>query len=517
MIMKNSMRHTTRLLLLSLLVLSLAGCHQSVVPTAEEQQADGCERPVRITARILPSDAPLRALGDVKDDIDDDPDTPFDPEVSDPLAKLDESRIDHVMLYVYDKDKLIRTIFYHAKNITAGMPASDGKLEVKPFGTEPGGIFTFDLLLSPGRYRFVLLVNDPKSWEEAMKGNIRDPQKIYLSQMTGERGMLNSQMLFSRNNPSYSTSQYSRGVHPRLIPMTGQAMLTISKGNDDGTTKAVTPSINLERVFARIELILTTANKEKSEYLSPEIENYGIDDRNYVDGSTSGRLTKGRFVDLVDTDWRAGTLEMLPSRGEYTATGRDMPEESRLYSDRTATDYQQYFRDAATYRTQVTTPYADNLDAKDVFLKSIASKTRFGKVYHQRSKSENGKYGTINWYYLYIPPMFIDGLTKKDMPYLLLGVNTTGKPIPDDAPVRADQMTYFRLPITTLVRAAGGGIEEKFEIRRNTTYSIYAAFRGGRLILNDGIKVYPWREKKYDLEVNPDDEGVDPLWKQDQP
>ena len=513
--MKNSMRHTTRLLLLSLLVLSLAGCHQSVVPSAEEQQGDGCERPVRITARILPSDAPLRALGDVKDDIDDDPDTPFDPEVSDPLAKLDESRIDHVMLYVYDKDKLIRTIFY--TRITAGMPASDGELEVKPFGTEPGGIFTFDLWLSPGRYRFVLLVNDPKSWEEAMKGKIRDPQKIYLSQMTGERGMLNSQMLFSRNNPSNSTSQYSRGVHPRLIPMTGQAMLTISKGNDDGTPKTVTPSINLERVFARIELILTTANKEKSEYLSPEIENYGIDDRDYVDGSTSGRLTKGRFVDLVDTDWRAGTLEMLPSRGEYTATGRDMPEESRLYSDRTATDYQQYFRDAATYRTQVTTPYADNLDAKDVFLKSIASKTRFGKVYHQRSQSQNGKYGTINWYYLYIPPMFIDGLTKKDMPYLLLGVNTTGKPIPDDAPVRAEQMTYFRLPITTLVSAAGGGIEERFEIRRNTTYSIYAAFRGGRLILNDGIKVYPWREKKYDLEVNPDDEGVDPLWKQDQP
>ena len=517
MIMKNSMRHTTRLLLLSLLVLSLAGCHQSVVPTAEEQQADGCERPVRITARILPDGAPLRANdGEVKDDIDDEPDTPFDPEVNDPVAGLDESRIDHVMLYVYDKDnKQIRTIFYRKPRLTAGMPEATGELDVKEFGTERGGIFTFDLTLSPGRYRFVLLVNDPKSWEEAMKGKIRDPQKIYLSQMTGDRGMLNSQMLFSRNNPSISTSQYSRGVHPRLIPMTGQAMLTIPKGIDDKTATEVTPSIDLERVFARIELILTTANKEKSEYLSPEIENYGIDDREYVDGSTSGRLTKGRFVDLVDTDWRAGTLEMLPSRGEYTATGKDMPEESRLYSDRTATDYQQYFRDAATYRTQVTTPYADNLDAKNVFLKSIASKLRFGKVYHQRSKSENGKYGSINWYYLYIPPMFIDGLTKEDMPYLLLGVNTTGKPIPDDAPVRAEQMTYFRLPITTLVSAAGGGIEERFEIRRNTTYSIYAAFRGGKLILNDGIKVLPWREVKQDIPIDPDAPGnADPIWPQ---
>ena len=511
MIMKNSMRHTTRLLLLSLLVLSLAGCHQSVVPTADEQQADGCERPVRITARILPSDAPLRANdGEVKDDPDDDPDTPFDPEVGDPIRNSDEARVDHVMLYVYDKDKLIRTIFYRKPRV-AGMPEATGELDVKDFGTEAGGIFTFDLTLSPGRYRFVLLVNDPKSYEEAKNGRIRDPQKIYLSQMTDERGMLNSQMLY-RVNRDNGTSLYGKGSHPRIIPMTGQAMLTIPKGNDDGTPKTVTPSIDLERVFARVELILTTANKEKTEYLSPEIAKYIIDNRDYVDGSTTGRLTKGRFVDLVDTDWRAGTLEMLPSRGEYTATGKDMPEDSRLYSDRTATDYQQYFRDGATYRTQVTTPYAENLDEKNV----LHNGSGFSMMYHQHSESQFGK-ATLPLYYLYIPPMFIDGLKKEDMPYILIGINTTGVDIPENAPVRAEQMTYFRLPITTLVSAAGGGIEEKFEIRRNTTYSIYAAFRGGRLILNDGIKVYPWRDKKYDLEVNPDDEGVDPLWKQDQP
>lgn len=508
MIMKNSMRHTTRLLLLSLLVLSLAGCHQSVVPSAEEQQGDGCERPVRITARILPSDAPLRALGDVKDDTDDDPDTPFDPEVQDPDTKLHESRIDHVMLYVYDKDKLIRTIFYNNPSITKGMPTAFDGLEVKPFGTETGGIFTFDLLLSPGRYRFVLLVNDPKSYEEAMNGNVRDPQRIYLSQMTGERKMLNSVTLFNRNTTN-STSLYSRGNQPRLIPMTGQAMLTIPKGNDDGTPKTVTPSIDLERVFARIELILTTSNKEETEYLSPEIENYRTDTRRYVDGSTTGRLTKGNFVDLVDTDWRAGTLEMLPSRGEYTATGRDMPGESRLYSDRTATDYQQYFRDAATYRTQVTTPYAESLDAGNY----LSRGGLFGKMYHERSKSQYGKNSPINWYYLYIPPMFIDGLKKEDMPYILIGINTTGADIPEDAPAAADQMTYFRLPITTLVSAAGGGIEEKFEVRRNTTYSIYAAFRGGRLILDDGIKVYPWRRVDQEIPIDPDaDGGTLPDW-----
>lgn len=507
MIMKNSMRHTTRLLLLSLLVLSLAGCHQSVVPSAEEQQADGCERPVRITARILPDGAPLRADGEVKDDPDDDPDKPFDKEVGVPIRNSDESRIDHVMLYVYDKDKQIRRIFYHNPTIKAGMPTAfanaEGKLEVKEFGKD-AGTFTFDLTLSPGRYRFVLLVNDPKSWEEAMKGNIRDPQKIYLSQMTDNRGMLHSQVLYNKNTLN-GTSLYNKGSHPRIIPMTGQAMLTISKGNDDGTPKTVTPSIDLERVFARVELILTTANKE-NEYLSPEIANYRIDNRKYVDGKKSGsRLTKGDFVDLVDTDWRAGTLEMLPTRGEYTATGRDMPEESRLYSDRTATDYQKYFRNAATYRTNVKTPYAENLDEKNVFHNGSG----FPKMYHKRSTSRFDKFTVSD--YLYIPPMNIDGLEKEDMPYILIGINTTGKDIPADAPAEAEQMTYFRLPITTLVSAAGGGIEERFEIRRNTTYSIYAAFRGGRLILNDGIKVLPWKIENETIEVDIEDATTPPI------
>lgn len=513
MIMKNSMRHTTRLLLLSLLVLSLAGCHQSVVPSAEEQQADGCERPVRITARILPSDAPLRAMGDVKDDPDEDRDTPFDPEVKDPESQLDESRIDHVMLYVYDKDKRIRTIFYHDPKITDGMPPAFDGLEVKKFGTEAGGIFNFDLMLSPGRYRFVLLVNDPKSYEEAKNGRIRDPQKIYLSQMINEkaddRKMLSSNILYNKSAAN-SIRSYSLGRQPRLIPMTGQAMLTIPKGNDDGTVTTVTPSIDLERVFARIEIILTTANKEKTEYLSPEIANYKVDNREYVDGTTTGRLTKGRFVDLVDTDWRAGTLEMLPSRGEYTATGRDMPEESRLYSDRTATDYQQYFRDAVTYRTQVTTPYSETLEGS---VNEFYGGASLKKIYHQRSSELFNKRYRLNFYYLYIPPMFIDGLKKEDMPYILIGINTTGTPIPADAPAAAEQMTYFRLPITTLVSAAGGGIEEKFEVRRNTTYSIYAAFRGGRLILNDGIKVYPWRRVDQELPIDPDaDGGTLPDW-----
>lgn len=478
------------------------------MPTAEEQQADGCERPVRITARILPSSSPLRADGEVKDDIDDDPDKPFETEAKDAESQLDESRIDHVMLYVYDKDKKIRTIFYHNPKITSGMPAANDSLEVNTFGTERGGIFTFELTLSPGRYRFVMLVNDPKSYKEAVNGNIRDPQKIYVEQMTVERGgMLNSQILMSRNTAN-SIKWYSGDRKPRLIPMTGQAMLTIPKGSDDGTATTVTPSIDLERVFARVELILTTANKEITKYLSPEIANYRIDNRKYVDGKKSGsRLTKGDFVDLVDTDWRAGTLEMLPSRGEYTATGGDMPEESRLYSDRTATDYQKYFRDGATYRTtyrdKVTTSYAENLDERNAFHTSDGG---FDMMYHQRSKSQFSKF-PVKVYYLYIPPMFIDGLTKDDMPYILIGINTTGETIPDNAPVQAPQMTYFRLPITTLVSAAGGGIEEKFEIRRNTTYSIYAALRGGRLILDDGIWVYPWRRVDQELPIDPDADG----------
>lgn len=498
--MKNSMRYTTRLLLLNLLVLVLAGCHQNVIP-ADGERMDGCGRMIRITAKILPSDAPLRALGEVQDDPDEE-DSPFDPEVVDPFKNnrfFDEDRIDHVMLYVYDKDELIKTVFYHDPTITAGMPTAFDGLEVKTFGKD-ADTFTFDLVLSPGRYRFVLLVNDPQCYYEAKKGKIRRPERIYLGQMTSERGLITSEVLIK--SKSTMRKNYSNGTHPRVIPMTGQAMLTIPKGNDDGTPKTVTPSIDLERIMARIEIILTNANKEKTEYLSPEIANYKVDDREYVDGTTTGRLTRGRLVDLVDKDWRAGTLEILPTKGEYTATGRGMSEESRLYSDRTAEDYLQYFRNADTYRTTVTTRYAQDMDPRNAF-KNLSK-----KMYHQRSISQNGKY-SVDIYYLYIPPMFIDGLTKEDMPYILIGVNTKGQIIPNDAPVAAEQMTYFRLPITTLLSAAEGG--EKFEIRRNTVYSIYAAFRGGRLILDDGIKVLPWKVENEIIEVDVDDANTPPV------
>lgn len=500
----NNMKYTIRILLMGLLLVGLTGCHQRVFPT-EEEQGDGCERMVRITARILPTGAPLRANdGDVQDDKDDDPDTPFDPEVVDPYSNkrnFDEDRVDHVMLYVYDKGQLIKTVFYHDPTFTAGMPTAFDGLEVKTFGKDRD-TFTFDLMLSSGRYRFVLLVNDPQCYYEAKNGKIRRPEKIYLDQMTSDRGLITTEVLMKAQTGR--RRDYSNGTHPRALPMTGQAMLSIPKGNDDGTPKTVTPSIDLERIMARVEIILTTADKEKMEYLSPEIANYRPDNREYVDGTTTGRLTKGRLVDLVDRDWRAGTLEILPTKGEYTATGRGMPEESRLYSDRTATDYLQYFRNADTYRTTVTTLYAQDMDERNA-LPSL------NKMYHQRSKSQTGKF-TLKFFYLYIPPMFIDGLKKEDMPYILIGVNTTGEPIAREAPVRAEQMTYFRLPITTLVSAAGGGIEEKFEVRRNTIYSIYATFRGGRLILNDGIKVLPWKVENETIEVDINDAKTPPVY-----
>lgn len=494
---------------MSLFVFGLAGCHQSVLPTSEEQ-GDGCERMVRITAKILPSYSPLRAAGDIQNDPDG-KNSPFNPEVVDPNKTLfDEDRIDHVMLYVYDKDKLIKTVFYHDPTITAGMPTAFDGLEVKNFGTEAGGTFTFDLLLTPGQYRFVLLVNDPQCYYEAKNNQIRLPEKIYLGQMTDQRKLFSSQIL--ADGQGIRSEAYKNGTHPRVLPMTGQALLVIPRGPEDGTMTTITPSIDLERIMARIEIILTTANQEKSKYLSPDVAKYKVDNRDYVDGSTSGRYTKGSLVDLVDRDWRAGTLEILPTRGEYTATGRDMPEESRLYSDRTANDYLQYFRDADTYRTAVTTLYAETMDNKDTFI----SGGGLPMMYQQHSKTSSGG-SELQHYYLYIPPMFIDGLKKEDMPYILIGINASGNPIPEGAKAAAEEMTYFRLPITTLVSAAGGGIEEKFEIRRNTTYSIYAAFRGGKLILDDGIKVYPWREEKQTHEINPDDEGVDPIWNQEKP
>ncbi len=478
--MTSILRHSTGFF--ALILLTLCGC-TGVYDRIADCPAEGDPQLVRISAQIIPSHTPLRADGDVQVDPDG-KNKPFEPQII--AAETYENRIDHVMLYVYRRGELVKTIFYHDPNLTVNLSNVAG-MDVKTFGRSSNQL-TFELELPMGTYRFILLANDPAVIKEAKTGNIRNPKKIYVGTTPFERGFLSSSKLASAGK-DYTTDA------PRLIPMVGQAMLTIPKGVD-GSTTDVTPAIDIERVMARVDFYLTTAKEDGSAFLKPEMESYTSDTRDH----SAGRLTKGLFVDLFDHELRAATYEVLPHEGEYTATGKGMQPDARLFSDRTPSDFTDLFKDITTYRSKVGTLYSETLDPSDTYKGDAGTNGgfKFAKVVDKQAVVNAGS-ATVK-YSLYIPPMDIAGAEEKDMPYILIGVNPTGEAV---TATNADKaMNYFRLPITTLLPDNGG---ESFTIRRNTIYQIHARMEGKRLILDDGIKVYPWRRYDQTLEIDPDE------------
>lgn len=482
--MTSILRHSTGFF--ALILLTLCGC-TGVYDRIADCPAEGDPQLVRISAQIIPSHTPLRADGDVQVDPDG-KNKPFEPMII--PAETYENRIDHVMLYVYRRDELVKTIFYHDPNLTVNLSNVAG-MDVKTFGRSSNQL-TFELELPMGTYRFILLANDPAVIKEAKTGNIRNPKKIYVGTTPFERGFLSSSKLASAGK-DYTTDA------PRLIPMVGQAMLTIPKGAD-GSTTDVTPTIDIERVMARVDFYLTTAKEDGSAFLKPEMESYTSDTRDH----SAGRLTKGLFVDLFDRELRAATYEVLPHEGEYTATGKGMQPDARLFSDRTPSDFTDLFKDITTYRSKVGTLYSETLDPADTYKGDAGTNGgfKFAKVVDKLPAITVGS-ATVK-YSLYLPPMDIAGAEEKDMPYILIGVNPSGEAV--TAGNAAEAMNYFRLPITTLLPDNG----ESFTVRRNTIYQIHARMEGNRIILDHGIKVYPWRRVDQNITIDPDADGETP-------
>ncbi len=498
--MKQIMKYTLWILGAMLL---LSGCIYDGERECTLPQGDDDAHLIRISAQIIPNRSRLRA--DVTPGKDSsNPDTPFTPEVITPEAY--EERIDHVMLYVYKYDKLIKTIFYHDVTLTEGMPTAFDGLEVKTFGRN-GSQLTFDLKLAKGTYRFILLANDRPALLKA-KGidpntlaavapSIRKPEEAYQA-----FSATNTPRIYSSHDLATSLTAHTGSDEPFIIPMVGQAMLEIKDGNEDGTPTQVVPEIKIERVMARVDFYLTTANEALTEYHNDGNAVFASDSREYTDGGADSRRTKGLYVDMVTNTLLANHYVALPHKGEFTATGDNMKSTARLYSTVVAP-----FDAITNYRNAATQLLATSFDPEDTYkgeAHPTASGFRFAKVYQQAPQvSLNG--ATMR-YSLYLFPMDIQGAEEKDMPYLLVGFNGSNKPISVANP--ADKaMTYFKLPISTII--TGTPNSEAFIIRRNTVYEIKATLDGRRIILEDGVKVLPWIRVDQDIEIDPTEPGIE--------
>lgn len=137
-----------------------------------------------------------------------------------------------------------------------------------------------------GDYNFILLVNCESGLEKIRNGHtIPDPKQ--LMEKTG---------IF--------TSDDLKGENRKYLPMTGQCNFHVPDNMLGNNRITLSPCILLERIHARIEFILTTVD-DGNNYLSPLLP-----------------LSK---VTKLTLNNEASGYSVLPSSGEYTATGSGNP------------------------------------------------------------------------------------------------------------------------------------------------------------------------------------------------
>ena len=491
-----------------LLTGGLTACHQSIAPT-EEELAGSCEQAVRITARVSPfGGAPAGTRADVPGKVDNKQTGDWQP-LEKEIAVKGESRISRLYVFVTKRgsDKIEKTLYYYAADYKAdgngGEEVENGLLK----GTEipamelttTAGEVTMDMKLLPGDYSFLLVANSHK-----LAQTIKSEQPRTLSALTDI--VVTSGIGFASiaMDEGFTDFDYDFSI-------IGYGDLTVPATTDSDDPVELRPVILMERHYARVDVSLTTAtDSQLTDYLSV----YGNGDR--FDPSQY-RLTQFLFLVTVgeNTSQNAYPVRLLPVEGEYTVLPEGVPRyplesyKAPVIGNGDGLSGRRLTRQFLYYDLV----FSDSSSGSDLWGKYINNgKTGgLGMLWKQPLVFSRGTYKSPNEPgpgYIYLPAVYFGDVTDKDKDkdkVVRLQLKFTKL---DDS----ETLTY-RIPIHNET-----GASDYYSIRRNTIYDIDLTFYGDELqVQQSGVLVYPWKRVDQTFEVNPDDEGVDPLWKQDKP
>lgn len=203
-----------------------------------------------------------------------------------------EKTVRHVLLFAYKNvgNSPEKVILYYPQGMANPLADATGidRFEMREMARVDAdeSDIALDLELMGGDYNFVLLVNCESGLEKIRNGHtIPDPKQ--LMEKTG---------IF--------TSDDLKGENRKYLPMTGQCNFHVPDNMPGNNRITLSPCILLERIHARIEFILTTVD-DGNNYLSPLLP-----------------LSK---VTKLTLNNEASGYSVLPSSGEYTATGSGNP------------------------------------------------------------------------------------------------------------------------------------------------------------------------------------------------
>lgn len=256
------------------LLVALSGCHKEVGESGPTGESDGGARHVRIAASIdsysLPGSRPsTRAAGTWEE-------VPgsgiWNPEAE--LGLDYERAVYFAVLYIYpDGAKQPSTAWiYYTNAFAAGFKSlkedkssplseikddleelSQNNSQVRHFASTESSALTMDLELEPGKYKFVLVANSIPALTSAIESttNPADPHDL----KSKETAFTSLDLM-----PNTVTK-----LPRRFMPMVGSQDFTITSST--AVPQVISsPTIDLERTFARLDVCLTTADKDLTAY-----------------------------------------------------------------------------------------------------------------------------------------------------------------------------------------------------------------------------------------------------------
>lgn len=457
-----------------LLTGGLTACHQSIAPS-EEELVGTCEQAVRITAEVSPfGDAPTGTRANIDGAVDNEQTDDWKPRFKPGTGG--EVRISRLFLIVTKRgsDKIERLIYYTDPAYKPGK-VYNGKLsgttiEAKNLTIDAAkpGVVSMELSLLPGDYTFYPIANS-----KALENRVKD-------YTASEVDTLADLQAVTSPNTAFVAEESQTGSYENDFPIIGMGELSVPATMAPSERVELTPEIPMERLFARVDLSLTTAkDKGLTDYLSV--------DKGETYRPSDYKLHK---LNVLAHDISIGNkyqYPLLPVPGEYTSLPAGLPRASGFSapSISPSTPANPNGMEDGSNRTESQAwqqfVNTEDKDKKEGGLRILWQQPLFYTSIYKNTEDKA--------FHLYLPAIYLGQVTDKDKSIRL---ELQFKKLDGSGEI----LTY-RIPIHNQK-----GAKDYYSIRRNTIYDIDLTFYGRKLVVKQSNAEYivdTWEDQPVDI------------------
>lgn len=491
------------------LLVALSGCHKEVGESGPTGESDGGARHVRIAASIdtysLPGSRPsTRAAGTWEE---------VGSGIWKPQAELGldyERAVYFAVLYIYPEGaaKPSSAWIYYTNAFAAGCKSlkgdkssplskikdleelSQSNSQVRHFASTESSALTMDLELEPRNYKFVLVANSIPALTSAIESttNPADP-----------RGLTSKETAFTSLDLMPNTVTK---LPRRFMPMVGSQDFTITSST--AVPQVVSPDIKLERTFARLDVCLTTADKDLTAY--HEKDGYVPTDFRFLEYSLKGMggyeqslfPLKGETTAIKEKS-TAKVAAPTPSKvvdPKITVESKEGP----ILLSNIAKSFDEKEANTFNTPTKLSTPWAEPIQVsmlwKSPIFRTTTDETEpAGKYYttytkDRESASADEKHPAIH---LYIPSLYQERSKDYEVSFTLKFGRATD----------ASQTKEYTISLTNQ-----SGATDLYAIRRNTWYRYELKFYGEKMRVLGPLTITPQDWSLEDEGLSYDDEYI---------